>query len=216
MNQTVSYILLLLPLMTACQPSKKFHSKWKSPPKGTLALKIGIPEGNFFYLNKGERYGKAAGFLGLSVGTEYYINDKYNINADVGVAMDYMVPFPAPICYMGGYDKSSALFCDLQIGTDWRRFHFDAGIQYLNTIYVERETVALFPHYYDTLIACKQQGNLGLALNTYFRLTKTFNIGINYYPTFLVFDAGENSMHYGHLLFFDLIFRINVSRRRAF
>ena len=209
MNRVLSWIILVLPLCTFGQASKKSHSKWKSPAKGHCAFKIGFPEGNLFYLNKGDHYGTAAGFLGLSVGVEYYITDKYNLNADVGVAIDYIVPFPAPVCYMGSYDKSSALFFDLQLGTDWKRFHFDAGLQFQHTRYIERETVELFPHYKDTLVFSKQQGNLGIALSTYFRVTQSFNIGINYYPSFLVFDKDRTTTHYGHLLFLDLIFRMN-------
>lgn len=179
-----------------------------TPTKNSLAFKISVPEGNFLYLNKGHGYGSAFGFLGISGGIEYYFSDNYNINIDIGTLTDFLIPFPAAVDYMGSYQRSFAFYGDMQIGTDLERFHLDAGLQYHRTTYYERETVQLFPDYIDTLKYLKRQGTLGLAFSTYFRITKSFNVGINYYPSFIAFDNDHINAHYGHLLFLELIFRI--------
>ena len=208
MKHSLVYLLLVLPILTSAQSFKKMKSRFPEPSKYDFALKFSVPEGNYLYLNKGDYYGSSFGFLGLSLGFEYYFNNKYNINMDVGVLTDFPAPFPAPICYMGGYDKSSAIFADLQIGTDWKRFHFDGGIQLCRTMYVERETVTLFPEYVDTLKSSMEERTYGLAFSSYYRISKTFNIGVNYYPSFLVNNNSETHCRYAHLLFIDLIFRI--------
>ena len=207
MTPKLFYLVALAPLFAIAQ--NKNQPKWKSPAKNDLAFKVSIPEGNFFYLNKGDSYGNAFGFLGLSIGCEYYFSDKYNINVDVGTLTDFIVPFPAPYDVEGSYDRSFAFYGDVQVGTNFNRFHIDAGIQYYKTSYYERETVSLFPDYIDTLKYAKHQGNLGLAFSSYFRITRSFNVGINYYPAIVVFDDHATKTHYGHLLFLELIFRIN-------
>ena len=203
-------LVALVPLFAIAQ--NKTRSKWKSPAKNDLVFKISIPEGNFFYLNKGDSYGNAFGFLGLSVGSEYYFSDKYNINVDVGTLTDFIVPFPAPYDVEGSYDRSFAFYGDLQVGTNFHRFHIDAGFQFYKTSYYERETVSLFPDYIDTLKYVKRQGNLGLAFSGYFRITRSFNVGINYYPSFIVLDDKRTTTHYGHLLFFEIVFRIRTKK----
>ena len=180
-------------------------------PRHTLAFKVSIPEGNFLRLNKGHEYGNEFGFLGISVGAEYYFNNKYNVNLDVGTLTDFMLPFPAPVDQMGNYDRSFAFYTDLQIGRDLRRFHIDAGLQYHRTAYYEMEQLQLFPVFKDTLKHSKQQGNLGLAISTYYRFTRTLNLGVNYYPSIVAFDNGNAKSHYGHLLFLELVFRLRAN-----
>lgn len=192
--------------------STRKYKTWINPEKKLLNFKISIPEGNHFYLNKGHGYGNSFGFLGISGGVEYYFSDKYCINMDIGALTDFMVPFPAPIDYEGGYDRSSAIYGDIQIGSDFNRFHSDLGLQYNRTSYYERETVELFPDYIDTLKYSKFQNNMGLAFSTYYRISNGFNLGINYYPSFLSWDNNKLQTHYSHLLFFEFVFKLEAFR----
>ena len=208
MKKILHCILFVLPLWAFSQAKKNFYSRWRAPIQSDFAFKVSIPEGNFLYLNKGSHYGSSFGFLGLSAGFEYYLSDTYCINMDVGLLTDNMIPFPAPVDYMGSYDMSSAFFGDIQIGTDWKRFHFDFGIQHCRTLYMERETVSLFPDYVDSLKLSVEERTYGLAFSSYFRISRTFNVGLNYYPSFIVSNDQGARGHYAHLLFLDLIFRI--------
>ena len=187
--------------------SKGNYNTWLN----LLNIKISIPEGNHFHLNKGNGYGNAFGFLGISAGFEYYFSEKYCLNMDFGGLTDFIIPVPAPYDVEGSYNRSFATYGDIQIGSDYKCWHYDAGIQFTRTSYYERETVELFPEYIDTLKYSKTQNNLGLAFSTYFRAAKNFNIGLNYYPSFFV--AGNSpKFHYSHLLFFELSFRIEAYR----
>lgn len=199
------------PILINFDNNNKPYYTWINSQKNLLNIKISIPEGNHFYLNKGFEYGNTFGFLGISAGFEYYFSDKYCLNMDFGGLTDFIIPFPAAVDYMGDYSRSFATYGDVQIGSDYKRLHYDVGIQFTRTSYYERETVELFPDYIDTLKYSKIQNNLGLAFSTYFRVTKNFNLGLNYYPSFLV--LGNNpKFHYSHLLFFELSFRIETYR----
>lgn len=64
-----------------------------------------MPEGNYFYLNKGYWYGDASGFLGLSAGVEYFFKDLYSISFDLGIMLNAEIPFPAAVDYWGRYES---------------------------------------------------------------------------------------------------------------
>ena len=191
--------------------SRAIYNTWLKPQKELLNIKISIPEGNHFYLNKGYGYGNTFGFLGISAGFEYYFSDKYCLNMDFGGLTDFIIPVPAPYDPEGSYNRSFATYGDIQLGSDYKRLHYDVGIQFTRTSYYEREMVKLFPEYIDTLKYSKIQNNLGLAFSTYFRATKHFNLGLNYYPSFFVLEKSPK-FHYSHLLFFELSFRIEAYR----
>ena len=188
--------------------------KWIPPIKNQLNFKISIPEGNHFYINKGYGYGKSFGFLGISAGVEYYFSDLYSINVDFGGITDFMLPVPAPVDYEGSYDRSFASYFDLQVGKDIKAFHIDLGIQGNRTSYYERETVEFFPEYIDILKYSKKQYNAGLALSGYYKINNGFNLGLNYYPSCLLWHNGDFDFHYSHLIMFELIFKIKAYRPR--
>src|ERR1035437_868794 len=177
-----------------------------TPEKGLLSLKLSIPEGNQLYLNKGHGYGNTFGFLGISGGFEYYFTDKYCLNMDVGALTDFSLPFPAPVDYGGNYERSFATYGDFQIGSDFKRFHYDVGIQFNRTSHYERETIDLYPDYIDILKYSKNQNNIGLALSSYYRISNGFNLGLNYYPSFFSWDNSIIQTHYSHMIFLELNF----------
>lgn len=168
--------------------STKKYSNWIKPAKNHLSLKLSIPEGNFLYLNKGNEYGNTFGFQGFSGGVEYYFTDKYCINMDIGRLTDLMTPFSGPEDYHGIFQRSFATYGDIQVGSDFRRFHYDLGLQFNRTSHFKIETVELYPNFQDSLISSKFQNNFGIALSAYYRISNNFNIGINYYPSFISWD----------------------------
>lgn len=192
--------------------SARNYRTWLTPEKGLLTFKISIPEGNHLYLNKGNGYGNTFGFLGISGGLEYYLSDKICLNTDLGTLTDFMVPFPAPVDYMGTYQRCFATYGDIQLGSDYKKFHYDVGLQFARTSFYERETVELFPAYIDTLKYSKTQNNAGWAFSTYYRISNGFNLGMNYYPSWLAWDNSGFKIHYSHLIFFELTFRIEAVR----
>ena len=202
---------ITLNLKSANNSIYSYHS-WVAPEKGLLTLKLSIPEANHFYLNKGYGYGSEFGFLGVSGGFEYYFTDKYCLNMDVGVLTDFIMPVSEPIEYEGSYDRSLATYADIQLGRDFKRFHLDAGFQFNKTSYYEREVIEVFPEYIDVLKYSQTQNNFGLALSSYYRISNSFNLGLNYYPSFIGWSNNTVQTHYSHILFFELNFRLEAYR----
>lgn len=196
--------------------SSNGYRTWLTPEKGLLTFKISIPEGNHFYINKGKRYGNSFGFLGIAGGVEYYLSDKYSLSADIGALTDFMIPIPAPVDYFGPHESSSAVYGNLQLGSDISRLHYGAGLQFNKTFFNKWDTIPSTSEHYrrDTLSVHKVQNNLGLVFSTYYRISNGFNVGISYYPSFLSWDKKGIETHYNHLIFFELIFKLEAYRPR--
>ena len=185
--------------------SKTDYYTWLKPQKDLLTIKISVPTVNFLYLNKEYGYGNTSGFIGISAGFEYYLLDKYCLNMDFGGLTDFPFPIPVPIEWKDNYRRSFAIYGDFQIGSDYKRWHYDIGIQFTRTSYYE---------YLDyELKHNKIQNSIGHAFSLYNRIAKNFNIGLNYYPSFLVLE-NEPKFHYSHVLFFEMLFRIEAYRRQ--
>lgn len=194
-------------------PSNAYRT-WLTPEKGLLTFKFSIPEGNHFYINKGNGYGNSFGFLGIAGGAEYYLSDKYSISTDIGALTNFMMPIPAPVDYYGSRESSSAVYGNLQLGSDISRLHYAAGLQYNKTFFNKWDTLPSTSEHYrrDTLSMHKVQNNVGLVFSTYYRVSNGFNVGISYYPSFLSWDKKGIEAHYNHLIFFELIFRLEAYR----
>lgn len=180
---------------------------WLNPGKGCLNFKISIPEGNHFYQNIGKGYGSTFGFLGISFGAEYYFTDDFCINFDIGGLTDFMMPVPAPVDFMGSHESTFGTYGDIQIGRDFNRFHFDLGLQYFRTSFYRVETLELFPQYIDSLTYSYAYNNIGLSFSIYYKLSNWFNLGLNYYPSFMGWDSNKINWHYTHLFFFEILFK---------
>lgn len=183
------------------------------PAKGQLNLTLSLPEGNFFYLNKGNAYGASSGFIGVVAKGEYYFTDSYCFSVGIGTLFDFLVPFPAAVDYYGDYDTSRGVFATLGIGKDYRRFHLNAGLQCNQTVFNQHhriEDVAGDVHTYWTNSTI--QNNLGFSCSGYYKLTRVFSIGLNYLPSFVGWSSSKWTTHYGHMIFLDLNFNFNLGR----
>ena len=186
----------------------------RKPEKGLLCMKVSIPEGNHFYIDHGNGYGDNFGFLGISGELEYYITDKYSVSSTMGALTDFMIPFPAPVDYWGPHESASAIYGNIQLGSDLNRFNYGGGLQFNRTFYSQWDTIPRTSENYrtDTLIMRKIQNNIGLEFSTYYRISNGFNIGISYYPSVISWDKNGLKGHYSHLLFFELVFNVDVFR----
>ncbi|MFZ4457061.1 MAG: hypothetical protein ACOYOT_12670 [Bacteroidales bacterium] len=209
--------------ITLCYDSTHRYGfqKYKTHPlhqKHELNVKVSFPEGNAFYLSKSDGYGNRFGFLGISAGLEYYFSEKYNVSLTVGGMLDFMVPIPVPIeLWDGDYESVVAEYGALQVGRDYRRFHLEAGLQLHSTLYrkwhgIDRspsDTSSLYLNR-DTLIHKTVQRSAGLALSAHYRVSDAFQIGLNYYPSFINMEDKKLNFHYSHMLFLEFILKFQV------
>ncbi|MFB6318634.1 hypothetical protein [Saccharicrinis sp. FJH54] len=189
---------------------KGYHILYK-PEKHELNFLLSVPEGNLFYVYSGSDYKSFKGFLGLSLGLEYYFRDKQAVNAKVGVLGDFILPFPAPYDEYGPTQHVSAFFSDFTISRDLYRLHYGIGMHYFQSYFRRSEIVEIAPDLINYGYHIERQNSIGPALTGYYRMSPNFNIGLNYYPSMFNWDRHEFNVHYTHLLFLDLIFTINLS-----
>lgn len=192
---------------------KKIDSKteqlWRKRVANQINLKLSLPIGNLFYLNKGNGYDKDGGFYGITTGCEYHVTDKKSISLNAGVVINFPFPIPGE-----NFDDTvstqltSALFISFQQGGDFFRLHYDIGFQINNTTYYDG--FAYYNIHKDTVLVNKSQLNIGFALSSYYRINKYLNIGFNYYPSFLYFDKYNPKFHYSHFLFIEFLLTMPI------
>lgn len=181
--------------------------------KGSFNLKISIPEGNSFVLNKGSHIGNAFGFLGITTGLDYYYRDKEYIGVGAGTLTDFIIPIPAPYDVFGEYERSFGAYYDLLHGLDMHRFSINYGLSISKFSYYKRILAEIFPNYIDSVLYSGKEFRYGFSFSTKFKFSPYLHAGIKYLPSFKTIHARENQ--YGHLLFLDLACNFEIKRKNG-
>jgi hypothetical protein len=194
---------------------KKYKTILK-PEQGLFNIKISIPEGNHFLINKRDQYGTSFGFLGISLGAEYYLTNKYALSADIGALTNFMVPFPAAVTQIAPRESASAIYSNIQLCSYYRKLQYGAGLQFNRTFFKQFDSLPFNPNQIrkDTITISKNHNNLGFCFSTSYRLSNSFSLGLNYYPSFLGWDQAGPEIKYSHILFFELLFKIRTNHPR--
>jgi len=176
--------------------------------KGTFNIKLSIPEGNSFVINKETHIGNSFGFLGITSEVDYYYKDKKYFGIGAGTLTDFIIPIPAPIDFMGEYEMSFGSYLDILYGFDFQRFSFNYGMNISKYSYYKRITQESFPNYIDSLLYSKTENRIGFSFSTKYKIAKYFHCGIKYVPTF--YTLKSNEFRYGHFLFLDIAFNFDI------
>jgi hypothetical protein len=216
-------------------PKYRAYWRWIKPVKGQLTFKLAFPAGNFFYLDKLNGYGGTPGFFGISAGFEYYFSDKYSVGGDLGAMgiMDFPLPYmdfeedysdpPQGIFsadhgryYTGDYaderESVSARYFDVQLGTDIKNFHVDVGLQANRTRWNYYKTIQILPYFHKSMEFHRVSLNAGAAFSCYYRVTEVFNLGLNFYPSFISVVDHHAGLAYTHQGNFELIWKLRGFR----
>lgn len=180
--------------------------------KGMLNLKISVPEGNSFVINKQTHIGNSFGFLGITSAISYYYSDKKYVGIGAGALTDFLIPLPAPYDIWGGYERSFGTYLDVFKGFDVQRFSFNYGLSISKYQYFRRYTFELFPTFVDSLLYSKTENRIGLSLSSVFKISSYFSCGIKYIPSFYTFGSSE--WRYGHMLFLDIALNFELNKKR--
>lgn len=83
--------------------------------KGLWNFDIGVPLINQFNHKSSifHRHFDRGGFLGISLGLEYYYQHRRYVNLSCSFATDFMVPFPAPITFDGDRKSNATAYLSL-------------------------------------------------------------------------------------------------------
>lgn len=191
-------------------------SKSFQPDKhpGELLLNVSLPMVNTFQI---ESYGlgthKNSGFLGIGLGLDYFYKTNRYIGVHASVAIDYMVPFPAPITYDSEHEHFSASTISVTDNFNFNRFTFGYGIHYsiFNWNYHTEEYDTNDGFYLYTEDISFKNKAFGLQALVGYRLTNSLQIGLNYKPTFFTIEP-KSSLDYQHVLTFDLSWKIKLRK----
>lgn len=192
--------------------NKTRPDRFSPPQKGQMNLIFSLPYINSFYLQPQDEPSKInTGFWGFSTGLEYYYSSNKFVNLSASVATDFFVPVPAAVDIWGEYESMSTKYLSLTDNVQFKRFTIGYGFSYSqntwnysdlrrnDSILVRRDPVT------------KSSQSIGLVLNSYFRLTRHFNLGLIYRPTFMnVYPRRE--IKYEHLVSIDLAWKWRVKK----
>jgi len=186
----------------------------KFPPgyKKQTKLLITLPWANSFYMQpSGEGVKSNTGFWGISLGVDRYYKPNKFVNATVTGAMDLFVPVPAPVDIYEDYEVMSTVYGSVTDNFVFERWSVGYGLNYSKNVwrYITYEQATDPPR--EDIV--KRSQSLGVVLNTYYRMTDSFYVGVVYRPTFFtVKPTAEFS--YEHLISLDLAWRIRLDRQQ--
>lgn len=167
--------------------------------KGDISFNVSVPYLNSFKYITNTRSKSSVGFLGSSLGMDYYHSKDQFINANGSLMINSIVPFPAAVDFEG---EHYVLFSsDLSISNNhvWNRISTGYGFLYSYKLLNHHlGTGAMDREYYPTL---------GLIIPIYYRLGKKFHLGLIYRPTFYR-PTLIDKFKYEHTISLDLMWKL--------
>lgn len=200
------YLILLIFVSNFCLAQTERRTEYE---KNDFRLDLKLPHINHLALNPNKEFRDSKfGFNGYGIGFEYNYSEKRFIETSISFVLTFEFPVPAPF----DREYNRALYSYYLSATDnviHNRFTFGYGISYAvnhrNEIYRDLgggPTPLPDNTYYSN-------GNLGLTLNTYYRIGRTLNIGIIYRPSVVNLNEGFEPI-YEHLISLELNWRIKM------
>jgi hypothetical protein len=191
---------------------ENYFSQKYSKRKGQLNLALSLPHINSFYLKpEGEGDKINTGFWGLSIGLEYFYKDDRYINLSANAVSDFFVPVPAAVDISGEYELMTSTYFSLTNNYKVNRFHFGYGINYSRNTWDFRFYDRFGPPPPTRDPIKKSSASIGLTLNGYYQITKSFLIGLIYRPTFIRISP-TTELKYEHLFSLDIGWRIALKK----
>ncbi|MDD4972302.1 MAG: hypothetical protein PHT07_22975 [Paludibacter sp.] len=189
----------------------KYCSYDPSINKGSLDLHLSLPHINSFLLtpeNEGTRIN--TGFWGLTVGLDYYHSKNQFINISASAVTDIFLPFPAAVDPGEGKQESMySTYLSLSNNYRYKRFTIGYGLSYSRNTW-EFGYYGPYDHPLPTgYPVIKSHIAYGLIFPTYFQITKYFNIGVVYRPTFYRPNM-TYKFKYEHLISIDFAWKIRL------
>jgi len=180
--------------------------------KGQWDLILSLPHINSFFLKpNGEGDKVNTGFLGLSMGLEYFYKNNRYLSLSANAVSDFFLPVPAAVDNWGEYELMTSSWISLTQNYKMNRFRLGYGINYsMNTwdLQYDEPPGGIPP---TRAPETKSTKSLGLTFNVYHQVKRNFFIGLIYRPTLIrTFPAVE--FKYEHLFSVDFGWRIPLKK----
>ena len=180
--------------------SKDRSILYRPIPKGHVNFTLSLPWINSFHLQPpGIPTKNSTGCVGASAGLEYYYKDNRFIKFTTSGVMSFPAPVPVPI--LGEYDITKSFSMNLTHNHRWQRFIIGYGPSWQENEYDEFNEDLPDIH---TLTR-----SIGLTVNGYYRLGRSFHVGLIYSPSiYNVYPKGD--FNYQHVISLDLMWKIKL------
>ncbi|MGE0076351.1 MAG: hypothetical protein AB7S48_00675 [Bacteroidales bacterium] len=187
-------------------------SRFGSVNKGQINLNLSLPWVNQFVMHpQNEAYKSSIGFWGISAGLDFFYKEDKFISITASGVMDFFLPFPAAVDLSGEFDLMSSSYYSLTDNINFRNFTIGYGLNYSNNTWDHR--------YYDSFDAppptrepvVKSSKSLGFTINSYYRISKHFYLGLIYRPTVIRIKPSY-ALNYEHLISLDFLWKLRIKR----
>lgn len=175
-------------------------------------LHLSIPYINHFFLHpdKEEKDKNNPGFLGISLGAEYFYKKNRSFSLNGVLAINSSLPIPAAVNYSDGeFEFVSTAYLALNHNHQVKRFDLGYGLSLSKNIWNYRYFGAEESPPPSREPARRVNIATGLNLTGYYRLGKSFHLGLIYRPTFIRFNS-EHPFRYEHFISLDLKWKIRL------
>jgi hypothetical protein len=162
--------------------------------KGQTFINISLPWINSFYLKPdNEAYKSNIGFCGIAYELEYYHRSNQFLNLTASSVIDFIIPFPAAVDFIGLNERMSSSYFGLSNNHKVKNFSFGYGMSFTRNTWDLRYNGT----HEDTLQIAEQprkksNNSIGFTFPIHYQLGHNFYVGIIYRPSFFRFSTSIN------------------------
>jgi len=179
--------------------------------KGKWKVQLSYPQINSFLLKpEGLGYKLNSGFAGLSLGADYYYDQKKFVSLTVNGVTNLFMPFPAGVYdrFGGTYEDVASIYVGLATNYKIHNTTIGYGLSYgLN--YWHWSNIIETPYSYEDIV--RKSYALGLLFPISYEFNRNFFIGAVYRPTFIQFGKTTH-LDYEHFVGLEWGWRFTVKK----
>lgn len=179
--------------------------------KAELFLHVSLPHMNHFFLQPpGEGDAKTnTGFLGFSIGLDYFYQAKQFFQVSVSGVTDLFLPIPVPVHFTGEHVLMTSLYGSVSHQHRLRRLTLGYGVSFGENVWDLRYLDAFDAPPPTRDPVRRRSVVLGTVFPLYYQLGANFHLGLIYRPTFLQ-RSETSSFVYEHLVSLDFAWKIRM------
>ena len=196
--------------LTLPSETKNNSKTEQSSTKGQIFLHISLPYVNNFHLNPVNEGSKNnTGFMGYSVGLDYYHKSDQYVNFYFSSIQDFFLPI-AFVDRGNEYELMSSDYISISNNHKVNRFSWGYGLSFA------KNTWDLKNHNWNENSSTRKpeknsNNTLGLIFSSNFQITKHFYTGLIYKPTFWRLNI-EPALKYEHTVSLDFVWKIPLKK----
>jgi len=194
-----------------------YFSKNFETNKGQIDLHLSLPWINSFYFQPiNENSKENIGFIGISIGIDYYHNESQFLSIKGSHVMDFFFPIPAPFSYDGEMEFMNSTYISFENNHKKNRFTFGYGLNYSINTWNRKDFGKRDDNSAETTIELKDpiltnNKTIGLTTNIYHQIGKHLRVGLIYRPTLLNIKPNIK-LNYEHVISFDIAWKIRIKK----